>query len=75
MAALAFQKEQTEELPAHPGQHPKLADISEMQIIIFYFIPQLWWNFFPGRGAVRINSLTSVKYRYYCTKYIAKLMR
>ena len=52
--------------------HPKLADISEIQITIFCFIPQLWWNFFPGRGAVRINSLTSVKYRYYCTKCIAK---
>lgn len=54
------------------GGHTKLADISEMQIIIFYFIPHLWWNFFSGRGAVTINSLTSVKYRYNCTKCIAK---
>lgn len=42
------------------------------KLIIFCFIPHLWWNFFPGRRAVRINSLTFVKYRYYCTKCIAK---
>lgn len=71
-AALTFQKEQTEELPAHPGGHPKLADISEMQITIFYFIPHLWRNFLPGRGAARINSLTSVKHRYYFTKCTSK---
>lgn len=34
-AALAFQKERTEELPAHPGGHPKLADTSETQILMF----------------------------------------
>lgn len=49
-----------------------LADSSEMQIMIFCFIPHLGWNLFPGRGAARINSLTSVKYRYYCTKCIVK---
>lgn len=55
-----------------PGGHPMLAAISETQVMIFCFIPHLGWNLFPGRRAARINSLPSVKYRYYCTKCIAK---